>query len=154
VIRQARPVDALPMAEHFSEIVEEGGAVATEPPLDVYERADRFAHSCDDMLVAEADGVVVGMLHLQVSRFGFAELGLSVDRAWRGRGVGSALMRAGEVWARGRGLHKLSLEVFPTNEAALALYRRLGYVEEGRRLRHYRRRNGELWDAIVMGREL
>jgi putative acetyltransferase len=142
------------MAEHFAEIAAEGGGVATEPPVDIDERADVFARTCGDMLVAEADGAVIGMLHLQVSRFGYAELGISVDAPWRGRGVGSALLQAAETWARGRGLHKLSLEVFPTNVAALALYRRHGWVEEGRRARHYRRANGEVWDAVVMGREL
>jgi RimJ/RimL family protein N-acetyltransferase len=38
--------------------------------------------------------------------------------------------------------------------AAIALYRECGFVEEGRRTRHYRRANGELWDSIVMGRAL
>jgi RimJ/RimL family protein N-acetyltransferase len=40
--------------------------------------------------------------------------------------------------------------VFPHNHAAIALYRRFGFVEEGRRVKHYRRGNGELWDSIVM----
>jgi len=53
--------------------------------------------------------------------------------------------------SRAQGLHKLSLEVFPHNEAALALYRKFGFVEEGRRVRHYRRESGELWDSVVMG---
>jgi L-amino acid N-acyltransferase YncA len=53
--------------------------------------------------------------------------------------------------ARSDGLHKLSLEVFPHNEAAIALYRKFGFLEEGRRVKHYRRANGELWDSIVMG---
>jgi ribosomal protein S18 acetylase RimI-like enzyme len=56
--------------------------------------------------------------------------------------------------AREDGLHKLSLEVFPHNGAAIALYRKFGFVEEGRRVRHYRRANGERWDSIVMGLEL
>jgi ribosomal protein S18 acetylase RimI-like enzyme len=142
------------MAEHFAAIAQEPGTVASEPPVDVAERAATFERSCNDTLVAEADGAVIGMLHLQVSRFGFAELGISVDRAWRGRGVASALMRGAIEFARGQGLHKLSLEVFPANEPALALYRRFGFVEEGRRVRHYRRLNGELWDAIVMGLDL
>jgi ribosomal protein S18 acetylase RimI-like enzyme len=154
VIRPARPADALPMAEHFARIAEEPGTVATEPPVDLAERALTFERSHADTLVAESDGRVIGMLHLQVSRFGYAELGISVDRDRRGRGVASALMRAAIEHARGQGLHKLSLEVFPGNEPALALYRRFGFVEEGRRVRHYRRLNGELWDAIVMGLEL
>jgi RimJ/RimL family protein N-acetyltransferase len=53
--------------------------------------------------------------------------------------------------ARSRGLHKLALSVFPHNEAAIALYRKFGFVEEGRRRRHVRRANGELWDLIEMG---
>ena len=35
--------------------------------------------------------------------------------------------------------------------AAIALYRRHGFAVEGYLHRHWRRRNGELWDAIVMG---
>ena len=32
----------------------------------------------------------------------------------------------------------------------IALYRKVGFVIEGRRRRQYRRRNGELWDAVLM----
>jgi RimJ/RimL family protein N-acetyltransferase len=54
-------------------------------------------------------------------------------------------------WARARGLHKLTLTVFPHNEAAIALYPKFGFVEEGRRAMHMRRASGELWDLIEMG---
>lgn len=53
--------------------------------------------------------------------------------------------------ARARGLHKLTLSVFPQNEAAIGLYRKFGFLEEGRRIKHIRRANGELWDLIDMG---
>jgi ribosomal protein S18 acetylase RimI-like enzyme len=76
---------------------------------------------------------------------------MAVDREWRGLGVGSALLAAAIEWARERGLHKLSLGVFAHNAAGIALYRKFGFVEEGRRLKHYRRASGELWDAIDMG---
>jgi L-amino acid N-acyltransferase YncA len=61
------------------------------------------------------------------------------------------LLAAAIEKARGEGLHKLSLEVFPHNDAAIALYRKFGFVEEGHRVKHYRRASGELWDSIVMG---
>jgi ribosomal protein S18 acetylase RimI-like enzyme len=77
-----------------------------------------------------------------------------VAQPWRGRGVGSALLAAAIEKARDEKLHKLSLEVFPHNVAAIALYRRFGFVEEGRRVKHYRRASGEFWDSIVMGRLL
>jgi RimJ/RimL family protein N-acetyltransferase len=48
-------------------------------------------------------------------------------------------------------LHKLSLSVFAHNAAAIALYRKFGFVEEGRRVKQYRRSSGELWDVIDMG---
>jgi ribosomal protein S18 acetylase RimI-like enzyme len=48
----------------------------------------------------------------------------------------------------------MALEVWPHNTAALRLYRGAGFVEEGRKRRHYRRRNGEFWDALLMGRPL
>jgi RimJ/RimL family protein N-acetyltransferase len=41
--------------------------------------------------------------------------------------------------------------VWPHNEATRALYGKFGFVEEGCLRHHYRRRNGQLWDAIVMG---
>jgi RimJ/RimL family protein N-acetyltransferase len=51
-------------------------------------------------------------------------------------------------------LHKLSLSVFAQNEAAIALYGRFGFLEEGRRIKHYRRASGELWDSVEMGLSL
>ena len=74
-----------------------------------------------------------------------------VAREWRGRGVGSALVAAAIDRSRERGLHKLCLSVFPHNEAAIALYRKFGFEEEGYRRKQLRRANGELWDLIDMG---
>ena len=56
-----------------------------------------------------------------------------------------------ETAAHAAELHKLFLEVFAHNETAVALYRKSGFAEEGRRPRQYRRASGELWDSIVMG---
>ncbi len=44
-----------------------------------------------------------------------------------------------------------SLSVWPHNTAAIALYRKYGFVEEGRRLKQIRRQSGELWDVVDMG---
>jgi RimJ/RimL family protein N-acetyltransferase len=94
---------------------------------------------------------VIGSLHVDASPHAFGEIGMAVARDWRGRGVGSALLAAAIQWARENGLHKLILGVFPHNVAAIALYRKHGFVEEGRRAKQYRRASGELWDSIEMG---
>jgi ribosomal protein S18 acetylase RimI-like enzyme len=153
-VRGARVEDARALAELFAAIAEERDGIATEPPVDVEARTRQFAESADGTIVAVAAGEIVGSLHLEASRHGFAELGMAVARQWRGRGVGSAMLAAAVEKARADGLHKLSLEVFPHNEPAIALYRKFGFVEEGRRVRQYRRASGELWDSIVMGRVL
>ena len=139
------------MACLFAAVAAERTSIGSEPPVDIEQRTAQFAASIAESIVADADGQIIGMIHVAVSRHGFGEIGMLVDREWRGRGVGSALLRAAIGWARDHGLHKLSLEVFAHNAAAIALYRKVGFVEEGRRVKHYRRASGELWDSIAMG---
>jgi ribosomal protein S18 acetylase RimI-like enzyme len=148
-IRLACDDDRLPLAVIFAAVAEERDGIATEPPVDVEARAASW--TLDGTFVAVAGAEVIGSLHLDASRHGFGEIGMAVAREWRGRGVGSALLATAIEWAREQGLHKLSLSVFPHNAAAIAIYRRFGFVEEGRRVKHYRRASGELWDAVDMG---
>jgi ribosomal protein S18 acetylase RimI-like enzyme len=65
--------------------------------------------------------------------------------------VGTALLAEAVRRARAAGAHKIALQVWPHNAAAIALYERFGFQREGYLRRHYRRRSGELWDAVVMG---
>jgi RimJ/RimL family protein N-acetyltransferase len=153
-VRPAQAGDARAMAELFAMVAAEHDGIATEPPVDLEERTAIFAQAAASSMVAIADGEVIGMIHVEVSRFGFGEFGMLVDRGRRGRGVGAALVLAAVDWATGQGLHKLCLEVFAHNAAAIALYRKCGFVEEGRRTRQYRRANGEIWDSVTMGRAL
>jgi aminoglycoside 6'-N-acetyltransferase len=91
----------------------------------------------DEGLVAVADGRVVGMIELwlrrprdpdgaRIARLG-ADLGISVAPEWRGRGVGTALMLAGEAWAREHGVSQMVLDLSVANDGARRLYERLGY---------------------------
>ncbi len=149
VVRAAVEGDRRALALLFAAVAEERDGIAMEPPVDL----DRVTEGweVDETLVAVAGGELAGELHLQPTRFGFAELGMMVAIGWRGRGVGTALVAAAINEARARGLHKLALSVFPQNDAAIALYRKFGFVEEGRRTKHMRRDSGELWDLIEMG---
>jgi RimJ/RimL family protein N-acetyltransferase len=104
----------------------------------------------DGTFVAVEDDIV-GALHVDRTVFGFDELWMHVARHRRGHGVGSALLTSAIEWSRAHGLHKLTLSVFPHNEAALALYRKFGFVEEGLRVKQIRRSSGELWDLVEMG---
>ena len=151
-VRPAENGDRRSLALLFAAVAEERDGIAAEPPIDVDQLAANW--HLNGTLVALAHGVVVGELRVQPTSFGFGEIGMMVAADWRGRGVGTALVAAAIEWARAHGLHKLTLSVFPHNEAAIALYRRFHFVEEGRLTQHIRRANGELWDLIEMGLQL
>jgi RimJ/RimL family protein N-acetyltransferase len=151
-IRAAEERDRRPLADLLAAVAEERDGIATEPPIDVEERARSWR--LEGTLVAVAGDEVVGTLHVEQSRFGFGEVGMMVARDWRSRGVGSALVAAAIEWGRQNGLHKLTLGVFPHNDAAIGLYRKFGFAEEGRREKQIRRANGEIWDLIEMGLRL
>jgi ribosomal-protein-alanine N-acetyltransferase len=72
---------------------------------------------------------------------------IAVLREWRGRGVGTALLR--RVFDRGRaeGCREAELEVRPTNDVARRLYERHGFREVRRRKGYYQDTRE---DAIVM----
>ena len=164
VVREAEPRDA-------AELKELGDAVAAEPEgwlatLNGWRSAAderrylRAVRRYPDaaVFVAEAeDGRVVGRLSIArdqhpASRH-VADLGLMVDSAYRRRGIGRALLTAAVEWARGSGVRKLELHVFPWNEAAIALYEDFGFVREGYRRNQYRR-GDEYVDAILMAYDL
>ena len=154
-VRPAREEDIDAMVDLLAAVAEEGRWIATEAPVDRDRRRRRWAEDLqrDDvgLFVADAGGELVGQLGLALASYGVADLGMLVADGWRRRGIGSALLRAGIDWARQAGVHKIALQVWPHNRAAIALYERFGFQHEGRLRRHYRRRSGELWDAIVMG---
>jgi ribosomal-protein-alanine N-acetyltransferase len=93
----------------------------------------------DDGLVAySCFWVAAGEIHL---------MNIAVDPEARKRGLGRCLM--GKLLQTGveEGVRKIWLEVRPSNEAARALYSRIGFLEVGRRRRYYTD-TGE--DAIIM----
>lgn len=61
-----------------------------------------------------------------------ATLGISVDASWRRQGIATALMAYLLAWAREQGLVRIELKVFTRNAGAIQLYRKFGFVEEGR----------------------
>jgi phosphinothricin acetyltransferase len=82
-----------------------------------------------------------------------ADLSVYVERAWRGRGAGHALLAALVERARALGYHKMVLAAFPDNRAGMALYARLDFTRVG----VYREQgllDGRWVDVVVMERLL
>ena len=81
-------------------------------------------------------------------------LTVAVEAATRGRGVGRALLAEILRQAANAGARAMFLEVDEGNAAAMALYRRLGFIKVGERPGYYRRKDGSRALAIVMRRSL
>ena len=160
-IRPAAPRDARGILELRRELAAERRFIRTER-IDETVRSQRRRirgrwTRQEASVVAVAERRVVG--HLGVGREDHpvlahvASLGMGVAREWRGRGIGSALLAEAFRWARWAGVEKISLTVYPSNETARALYRKFGFVEEGRLAGHSKKSYG-YDDEIVLGRWL
>jgi ribosomal protein S18 acetylase RimI-like enzyme len=109
------------------------------------------------LLVAEQAGEIIGWVDLRGNRRRRMRhtglLGITVVEPWRNRGVGAALLQTLISWATSNPiLEKLKLGVMEDNKPALALYRKMGFEEEGRQVREYRKADGTYFNDILMAR--
>lgn len=157
-IHAARPRDAERFLALYREVVAEDRFLRVERVLlSVRETKRRFRHSRTSreafLLATEAERIV-GWISIAREPFAVirhvATFGMAVAADRRGRGIGAALLAEALRWAREVGVEKVELSVFPENRAALILYRRFGFVEEGRLRRHSRKSYGDV-DEILMG---
>src|SRR5919106_1786838 len=158
-VRRATEADLDAIVDVYVDVAAEGRWIGAEAPVDRTARLERFRRSMLDVssatFVAEADRRIVGSASLDGSAgpcgTGVMDLGMALIAQYRGMGLGSMLVEACIDHARTAGAHKITLQVWPHNHAARALYEKFGFEEEGYLRQHWRRRNGELWDAVVMG---
>jgi ribosomal protein S18 acetylase RimI-like enzyme len=110
-----------------------------------------LAHGNCALLVAAERGVVVGYALVLFRRGALrARLyGIAVSARHRRRGLGARLLLAAEREAAGRRRRSMSLETAPDNEAALKLYRKMGYVRVARLGPYYE--DGAVADRYVKG---
>jgi len=167
-VRRARVTDARALARLDAELAAEPGIMLLAAPDEVRSVADQreaLERLRDEprtlVLVAVPDAAsvrpadeVLGTLTLRGMDLRAVEhvavLGMAVAASARSRGVGTALLAAAIDWAHEVGLRRLELNTYAPNLAAQALYRRFGFVEEGRR-RAFVRYQGAYVDDLVMG---
>jgi putative acetyltransferase len=155
-VRPATLDDCERIARAMAVVVEEGRWLATEPPADIEELEQKFRASVEweghFLFVLEEGDELIGSLGMHPSQAaGVLYMGMWVVPEWRGRGGGRMLIEAA-LTVRPDDVHKIELEVFPDNEAAIRLYRSHGFEQEGLRRDHYRRRDGSLRSALIMAR--
>jgi len=81
------------------------------------------------------------------------DFGISVAAAWRGKGIGRALIEILLEWATAHEqIEKVCLGVFATNERAIQLYHRLGFRKEGVRRGFFKLAPGVYVDDLQMSK--
>jgi RimJ/RimL family protein N-acetyltransferase len=160
-VREAAEADAEAMADYMAALYADPDldTVARRPPPPPADERDfvrRALASPRAVVLLALDGArVVGMLDLfawdRPEGAHCGRLGMSVARAWRGKGVGRRLLRAAIAHARGwPGFCRIELDVAPWNTPAIALYESLGFKHEGRRVKAMNLR-GRPEDILTMG---
>ncbi len=81
-----------------------------------------------------------------------SEFGLTVLKAFWGMGIGRKIMETLDDWGRSAGLHKATLCVFHDNAGAIALYRSMDFIDQGRLVDHALRADGTYGDVIMMAK--
>ena len=115
---------------------------------------DSLASGYDAWTVRDADGALVGYFILMHAVDEAHLLDVAVAAGRQRQGLGRLLLDRLGARAREQGMQSVLLEVRPSNERALAVYRRYGYKEIGRRKGYYPAHEGRREDAIVMRFEL
>ncbi len=109
----------------------------------------------ETLIVAEINGEVVGWIAFlsqnrkRLSHTG--SFGMMISKSYRGMGIGKMLVKALLDWAEQNPLiEKVSLGVFSTNHRAISLYKSMGFVEEGRKIKEVKINESEYVDDILM----
>jgi RimJ/RimL family protein N-acetyltransferase len=150
------------MLEYVRAVVEETEFFVIEPdelPTTAEEERtwiqDHLDHPGKILLLAETDGCIVGNVRIESGSYRRVahkgNLSMAVVRDWRGRGVGTALLRAALEWAKSSpSIEKVCLDVFATNSAAIRVCEKLGFTEEGRRIKEVKRGPDDYVDMVTM----
>jgi ribosomal protein S18 acetylase RimI-like enzyme len=159
-IRRARPEDAPLLAAAERAIASVPGRLASRPEEIDDDAVRAMIQRLDDgtrgkYLVAEKAGTIVGHALLEPLPLAVTShvvrLTIAAHEGHQHQGVGRALMNALLDWARSNPrIEKVELQVRASNAPAVALYRSLGFVEEGRKTRRLKIGPNEYIDDVYM----
>jgi ribosomal-protein-alanine N-acetyltransferase len=112
--------------------------------------SDSLQAGYDAWLLRDPKGDLAGYFLLMYALDEAHLLDVAVAGGRQGTGLGRHLLDTLCARAKEMGAESVLLEVRPSNERALAVYRRYGFAEIGRRKGYYPAHEGKREDAIVM----
>lgn len=158
-IRKAEIKDVSCIIEAEREIAQEPGYFCSQPSeLDEKAVEQSILSPQSIYLVAEHEGQVVGHTFLEPytlqSLRHVADLNIAVHLGWQNKGIETKLLESIIEWAKNSSmLEKIQLNVRASNTAAISLYKKMGFEEEGR-LKNRVKIKDLYIDDIIMGLDL
>lgn len=159
LIRNAESKDAAEIIRIVKKVIDETSFFPkTVDEFDItIEQEEKYIQNTALFLVAEIDGKIVGSATLERSTLSkikhTATFGITILKEYCGLGIGSLLMKKVIQWSELNGVEKIDLEVFEDNISAIALYNKLGFIEEGRKRKAIKTNEGYK-DIILMSKFL
>lgn len=163
IVRHAKVEDAHVIAEAERNIAQVPGFFCSQPSEltdeNVANTISGFQRDNSGVyLVAEYEGHLVGHAFLQShtikSLQHVAELNVAVHLGWQKKGVGTQLLHQIIEWAKhSSNIEKIELNVRASNSAAISLYKKMGFKQEGLLTKRVKVKNFYI-DDIIMGLNL
>jgi RimJ/RimL family protein N-acetyltransferase len=160
-IRKGNIEDAGQLIKHIQVVLNESNFMLTSP--DEYhssiEKQEKWLKEFDKeghiLLVAEVGDSIIGALDFElcsrkrISHVGY--LSISIQEEYCNKGIGHLLMDELLNYAKQHPkIEKVCLEVFSHNERAIHFYKKLGFKEEGRKVKFVKFDEGNYVDEIEM----
>ena len=157
-VRLYQAADIAGMTAIWNDITDEGVSFPGDEILTEQQAADLFAAQSATGCAVQ-DGEVAGLYILHPNNAGrcahIANASYGVERKFRGKGVGEALVRHSIETAREMGFLGLQFNaVVETNRAAIHLYEKLGFTRVGRIGNGYHLKDGRYADLLIFFLEL
>ncbi|MFC0188757.1 GNAT family N-acetyltransferase [Fictibacillus aquaticus] len=155
-LRPAKEKDADDIITSVKEIVEAGEYLQKETARSLEEELsfiNEMKEKGNMYTVVEVGGKAVGICRIVKSELEMKKH-TGNFRTWissdgQGLGISHEIMSYSINWASENGLYKIWLTVFAENEIAVKVYKKAGFIEEGRQKGQVKI-NGQLQDEILM----
>jgi ribosomal protein S18 acetylase RimI-like enzyme len=159
-IRKAALQDGSILAEAAREIAKIPGRLVSKPEElrdENFKEKIGLLSQCESgiYVVVEEHGVIRGHAFLEPHKLAVTAhvvvLTIAIHEGHQGKGLGKMLMQFLIAWAKSNSnIEKIELQVRSSNSRAIALYTKLGFVEEGRKTKRLKYGPNEYLDDVYM----
>jgi ribosomal protein S18 acetylase RimI-like enzyme len=159
LIRPARPQDSPAIWSIIGPTIRAGETYALDPNMSESDALAYWLGADKETFVAEEDGVVLGTYFMRANQAGggahVCNCGYVTSAAATGRGIARLMCKHSLEHARARGYRAMQFNfVVSTNEAAVSLWKSLGFEIVGRLPLAFRHPTEGYVDALVMFQQL